>query len=66
MVGSDTPEARARARCSQRNKARAARISSLVMASESNLSGIDLAPTGHNFDTPRIDNAAIQGLEYRS
>src|SRR5262249_4077441 len=51
MVGSDTPEARARSRCSQRNNARAARISSLVIANESNFSGIKTGPRGLLLDT---------------
>jgi hypothetical protein len=51
MVGNDMPEARARSRCSHRNNARAARISSLVIARESNLSGIEIAAYGIYFST---------------
>lgn len=57
MVGNDTPEARARSRCSHRNNARAARISSLVIARESNLSGIEIAAYGIYFSTWGIDIA---------
>src|SRR4051794_18721979 len=55
MVGSDTPEALARFRCSQRNSARAARISSLVMDSESNASGIYFEPLRVFINTSGID-----------
>jgi hypothetical protein len=46
IVASDIPEASARSRCSQRNSARAARINSLVMASESSLSWLEIASLG--------------------
>src|SRR5262249_15557063 len=56
IVGSDTPEAIAKSRCSHRNRARAARINSLVIASESNLSGIDEVTPETMIETLGIDS----------
>ena len=55
IVGSDTPEALARSRCSQRNSARAARMSSLVIDRESNGLGIYSYTFSIDIDTIGID-----------